>query len=359
MRIAFFHNCPPGGARRVVYEQINELSKKHEIVLFRIKDNDKDFLNFNNLNCSIVEYNFQITGRAKGIIERLKSDYLKFFMLKKLHRKIAEDIDKKNFDCIVVHPDRFTQAPYLLSLLKTKSIYYCEEWLRIAYEPELKTKNLKIPNLLYEKITLIIRKYIDKKNTISATQIFTNSYYMADCIRKAYGKNAIVDHLGVDANLYKPGRSKKNKVLFIGSAETPTGYDLLSSIIPSLKTKQISVEIVDLSKNILSESSLVRAYNESIATLCLGRLEPFGLTSIESMACQTPVIALNEGGYKETVINAKTGFLIGRNPKQLLESIITLYKNKSLQKKMGKNGREHVKKNFTWIKHIETLEKHL
>ncbi len=39
-------------------------------------------------------------------------------------------------------------------------------------------------------------------------------------------------------------------------------------------------------------------------------LEPFGLIAIEAMATGTPVIATDWGGFSETVIHGKTGFLI-------------------------------------------------
>jgi len=39
-------------------------------------------------------------------------------------------------------------------------------------------------------------------------------------------------------------------------------------------------------------------------------LEPFGLIAIEAMASGTPVIATDWGGFSETVIHGKTGFLI-------------------------------------------------
>jgi glycosyltransferase involved in cell wall biosynthesis len=38
--------------------------------------------------------------------------------------------------------------------------------------------------------------------------------------------------------------------------------------------------------------------------------EDFGMTAVEAMASGKPVIAPNEGGYKETVIDGKTGALI-------------------------------------------------
>ena len=37
--------------------------------------------------------------------------------------------------------------------------------------------------------------------------------------------------------------------------------------------------------------------------------EPFGLVLIESMACGTPVLALNEGAVSEIVADGRTGFV--------------------------------------------------
>ena len=43
--------------------------------------------------------------------------------------------------------------------------------------------------------------------------------------------------------------------------------------------------------------------------LALERSPDFGITPVESMLCGTPVIAFNGGGYRETVLNNKTGIL--------------------------------------------------
>ena len=40
--------------------------------------------------------------------------------------------------------------------------------------------------------------------------------------------------------------------------------------------------------------------------------EPFGLTPIEAFAVGTPAIYVNEGGFKDTIVNNKNGRLIVR-----------------------------------------------
>lgn len=46
------------------------------------------------------------------------------------------------------------------------------------------------------------------------------------------------------------------------------------------------------------------------ATIYVPVDEDFGMSPVESMACGTPVIGVNDGGLKETIIDGKTGILI-------------------------------------------------
>lgn len=48
----------------------------------------------------------------------------------------------------------------------------------------------------------------------------------------------------------------------------------------------------------------------AIASIAISREEDFGMVAIESMACGVPVIAVDEWGYKETIIDSKTGILL-------------------------------------------------
>ncbi len=45
------------------------------------------------------------------------------------------------------------------------------------------------------------------------------------------------------------------------------------------------------------------------AFLGLSRDEDFGISLVEAQLCGTPVIAFNDGGYRESVIDGKTGVL--------------------------------------------------
>jgi glycosyltransferase involved in cell wall biosynthesis len=59
----------------------------------------------------------------------------------------------------------------------------------------------------------------------------------------------------------------------------------------------------------VSDEELVKLYKGAKGFFALSKDEDFGITPVESMLCGTPVIAFNGGGYKETVIDGKTGVL--------------------------------------------------
>jgi len=54
---------------------------------------------------------------------------------------------------------------------------------------------------------------------------------------------------------------------------------------------------------------LGKLYVEAKAFLALARDEDFGITPVEAMMAGTPVIAYDGGGYRETVVDGKTGVL--------------------------------------------------
>lgn len=357
MRIAIFHNLPEGGAKRVVFEQVKYLSKKHNVKVFEITGDDKNYCNLETVT-KTENYPFSLKSKLPGFLKRIGTDYKNFYKLDKLQKKIAGKINSGNYDLAIIHPDRFTQAPFLLRHLDIPSIYFCEEVLRIAYEKELVFKEkVSFLKKMYETITRRLRKKIDKKNALRASLIFANSRFTATNVNKAYGREAVVFYLGVNANFFKPLKLRKQTdVLFIGEKEEIEGYPLLEIL---LNDNSIKLKIIKRKRERFnfSDKDLVKEYNRSKIVVALSRNEPFGLIPLEAMACGVPVIAVNEGGFKETVINNVTGFLIKRNKKDLSDKINLLLKNKKLYEEMSKNARKLIVSKWDWPVRMKEFEK--
>jgi len=77
-------------------------------------------------------------------------------------------------------------------------------------------------------------------------------------------------------------------------------------------------------------------------------IEGFGIVYLEAGLFKKPVIASNQGGAPEAVINNQTGILIPNNLEDLKNSINKLLKNPDLAQTLGHNAQTRIKKEFLW-----------
>jgi glycosyltransferase involved in cell wall biosynthesis len=63
----------------------------------------------------------------------------------------------------------------------------------------------------------------------------------------------------------------------------------------------------------VSEEKLVDLYSRCKGLICTAVYEDFDMTLLEVMASGKPVIAVDEGGFTETVVNGGTGLLVEAN----------------------------------------------
>lgn len=79
-----------------------------------------------------------------------------------------------------------------------------------------------------------------------------------------------------------------------------------------------------------------------------GWTEAQGLTFLEAMSAETPVVATRIGGIIDSVIHEQTGLLVDeRSPQQIAEAVIRLQNNQNLVKKIVSNGKDIVEKKFS------------
>ena len=138
----------------------------------------------------------------------------------------------------------------------------------------------------------------------------------------------------------------------------------------------------------LKPSMLADVYSASDCTINISDAEGFGLATLESLACETPIIVNMTGGLQEQVTDGKNWFGFGLEPssktivgsqdvpyvyedrintKDFVETLLKFYHlDKEEKLKMGSLGRKHVLSNYgleqfnsLWRKTIgDVIDKH-
>lgn len=350
MKIAVYFDLPYGGAYRSMEEILLRLKKDHTVTIFKSE--------------TLVVPTFG----------RISRDWEAIVAQKRKQKKLAQKIDNLKFDLVFVTHDRFLQAPWILRFLKTKSVFLCQEPTRAFFEKFLDVdEKLPLPNKVYEKINRFFRKKAEVKNASFATKIIANSHYSVESIFRSYGQVSTPIYLGFDSHQFFPKKLKKlNQVMIVGNNEPQKALifavDAVSLVSPKnrpnlliacprsgldgefkkyAKTKKVKL----IEKCGLTPEELCHDYNQSLATLATAHLEPFGLSVIESIACGTPVIAVNEGGFRETISDGKNGFLIARDAHLFAKKITEIVSLKSLFPNINSSV-----KDFTWDNTVKKIE---
>ncbi|MCS7094159.1 MAG: glycosyltransferase family 4 protein [Candidatus Aenigmarchaeota archaeon] len=352
------------GAERAFLNMILYLKDRgHEIDLYTIKASEYFLKKFKEKNIGV--YDLQKEKNKNPILSLINLYSFHLYYLIKLSR----EINKRNYDLIFVH--HFLTSP-IIPFLKYPCVYYCQEPVRMVYEVNL--ARVKLAHLPYS--------YIDKFSVKKADLVLANSDYTREYIYRVYGIFSITNYLGVDTNLFRKIEiEKENFILSIGVLHPVKAHDFVIRALGTIpKQKRPKLVLVgngpEKNKNYLrtlaskcdvtleikeniDDIELVYLYNKAKVTTAAHMMEPFGLTAIESMACETPVVAVREGGFRESVVDGVTGLLTERDEKEFAEAIKYLLENPEVTEIMGRKGRERVEKYFTWEKCVENLEKNL
>ncbi len=359
MRIAVFHELPEGGALKVINEMAIRLKKDHIVDLYTTQENNK--FNYEKYYTNTFVYKFKSKKwKGNNWKTRIYKDSVELFKLFLLHKKIAGEIRKKDYDILFVNGSKYIEAPFILLFKNKNKVLFCHNTnYRFIYEPILGIpKNLDLFRTFYEKTNRFIRKNLDLINIKSADKIITGSKYEVEMIKKTYGLKSKSIPYGVDSNFFVPSKTKKKyDVLFIGSSHLLEGYPTLLEVEKILPKEIIIKKILGDIEWVTDINELRHLYQSSKIVLSLGHNEPFGLTPLDAMSCSVPVIAVNEGGYKETVIDGVTGYLVPKDPKIIARKIKYLLKNDKVFRQMGIRGRIHMKKNYNWDRNVNELTK--
>jgi glycosyltransferase involved in cell wall biosynthesis len=387
MRVAIYENLPLGGARRASYELGLRLCQTHDVDLSRLNAYRSDELDLAPAARRVRAVPYApLFGLLRGRVEAghlAPRSYTMFGPLRRLHRRLAAEIESQGYDVVLAHTDAMTQSPYLLRwITATPTVYYCQEVVRGAFERsilEQHRQKLASSGRVVGSVRLLEDRWVlprwlreDLVNALAAGTIVVNSRYSRERVWSAYSRSATVCHLGIDPERFRPagGTTRAEEFLSIGHPIESKGHllavDALASLPAATRRPRLRVLLprpdgtdrlerhaarrgVELVIEVgVGEETLIDRYRSAIATVCAARLEPFGLTAIESMACGTPVIAIREGGYLDSVVDGETGLLVEPDAADLAAAMSTMWRDRRRADEMGRAGRAHVASEWTW-----------
>ena len=232
-----------------------------------------------------------------------------------------------------------------------------------------------------------INKAILKYNLKQADAICATSNTIKEYLKPVTDKEIHVIPFGVDVNEF---RKKEVTSLFdtntfvIGSVkalEELYNTDVLIKAFAKLKSKypekKIKLLIIGDGSQLVNLKELVTELRMENDVTFTGRIafsqisnyfnmldvlvnisdyESFGVSVIEAMACEKPVIATNTGGLKEIIENSSFGSLVEiKNVEQTTLEIENYFLNEDLKKQVGLNARDRVVKKYNWNDNIKQM----
>lgn len=214
-------------------------------------------------------------------------------------------------------------------------------------------------------------------------RILVNSFYSRESIARVYGLDARVCYLGYDATRFHradPRPPRENFIVGLGSLDYIKGVDTALEAIARLPlprpplvwisnfgepvyeaemrvlAQRLGVELRIERK--ISDREIVDLLNRARVLLYTSRLEPFGYAPVEAGACGLPVVAVAEGGVRETVLDDVNGLLCDRDPAEIANAITRL-NDEELAVRLGDEGERLAKARWSPEQSIIRLEKQL
>lgn len=393
MKLAVYHNLPSGGGKRALHEMTRRLAARHELKVYTLSEAEHDFCDLRPYCTQHAIFTFRPLALVRRPFGRLNQGLrsLDLLRLERVQRQIAAQIDLGSNDVVFVHNCRYSQSPGLLKYLRTPTVYYCQEPPRSLYEPPAQrpynrfSRAQRLGNLVdpfpgFYRRTL---RRLDRANAVAADSVLVNSHYSRETFYRTYGAFAHVGRLGVDSERFRPiGLDKEPRVVSVGALVPNKGFDLVIRSLAQIEASQrpgltiISnavnppeyAYLVELANSLgvivdfragVSDDALVEAYNRALLTVYAPVMEPFGFVPLESMACGTPVVGVNEAGVRETVRHEETGVLVERDPAAFARAIIDLLADRPRLARLGQQGREVVLAQWGWDRSVQEIEEHL
>ena len=211
MRIAVYHNLPPGGALRVLYDFVRRSAGEHEFDLYTVDLGRFDHFAYASDRAEPqdltpwVAHSYRYPVVPAVVSRALPAAAWSLTApgwMRRVQRTMAAEIDRRGYDVVFVHPCRVTHTPGLLRHLRTPSLLYMHEYRRRTFEHGYQPVPAGLP-LLRRTGAFLVEQALRRDDVAAvraADRIISSSQYTVECTRRAYGREATLCYPGVDTD---------------------------------------------------------------------------------------------------------------------------------------------------------------
>ena len=353
LRIAVWHNLPSGGGKRILWHHVSGLIQHgHHVEVWCPPGANTDYMPLAKLCPQHIVPVAAWQRRWAPMFFRWVADYhaskSQIEAMRGHCQQCAGEINAGGFDVLLANSCASFAAPAIGRYVKIPTALHLGEPWRRLYEalPEslwaapkplvesasvIGLKQLLASSIRLQPARIQMREEIE--NARHFDRILVNSFYSRESVLRAYGVEAEVCYLGVDTGLFQPtGEPVENFVIGLGAVHYHKGVDRAIRALAMIPLEQrpkllwvgndsgsqYAQELTQLARQLgvdfeikimVADTELVSLLNRAAAMLYTSRLEPFGLAPLEAGACGTPVVAVAEGGIRESIVPGENGLL--------------------------------------------------
>jgi glycosyltransferase involved in cell wall biosynthesis len=400
MKIAIWHNLPSGGGKRALYYHVRGLAERgHELACWTLDTSDRSYLPLSEFAPERI-ISTEPVKRPLKLTSKLAPQYLDAIRRMQAFdaacNQCAKEIAVGDFDLLFANSAIHYAVPSILTRLPDiKKVLYLQEPCRFLYEaaPMLPWIS-SAPDELYDAELLKLIQFLpdlpelqtlrlqakqEWLNAQACDRLLVNSYFSRESVLRAYGINATVCYLGVDTKLFQDlALPREHFAIGLGSFDSIKRIELAIEAVALLPEPRRLVWIgnsgtedymsrlrdfaqassvgLDLKLSV-PDSELVALLNRASVMLCTSRLEPFGFGVLEANACGLPVVAIREGGFRETVQHGLNGFLVDADAESIATAARQILESPVLAKQMSETALSMVQQNWNVEASVDRLER--
>ena len=230
----------------------------------------------------------------------------------------------------------------------TLNICYCHTPLRPIWDmyDDYAASHKLGQSVFYRWFVHRLRKW-DVATSKNVHYFIANSKHIQKRIESSYGRASTVIYPPVRVNKFKLNEApRKDYYLCLGRFVPYKKTDMVIRAFQQMPDKQLVLigagwgtkEFSDLlhdCKNIKwlgyqNDDDMIRYMQEAKACIFAAK-EDFGIMCVEVQACGTPVLALDYGGYKETVADGVSGYLFPEQTEQSIIDVVNKFEQEPLK----------------------------